>query len=148
MSSTGRAAVHREVVRIRDGSVSSGAGTVAAEEPLKTDDPSLTLSPELLASLPDSLRKGQKVFSRTGCLHAAGPFDERGVLPDLQAPSSLACELAEESGMTLVGFLRGDSMNIYSGERRVLFCPVLTWVGQRRHGGQDVAPTDAQHRPG
>ncbi|MFH7341096.1 formate dehydrogenase accessory sulfurtransferase FdhD [Streptomyces sp. KHY 26] len=140
-----------------------------------SDDPALALSPELLATLPDRLREGQKVFSRTGGLHAAGLFDERGVLLDLQedvgrhnavdklvgrafqkgllplsravlmvsgrasfelvqkavmagipvlaavsAPSSLACELAGEAGMTLVGFLRGDSMNIYSGERRVL----------------------------
>ncbi|MET8769142.1 formate dehydrogenase accessory sulfurtransferase FdhD [Streptomyces sp. NPDC004658] len=139
------------------------------------DDPTLTLSPELLAALPDSLRKGQKVFSRTGGLHAAGLFDEQGLLIDLQedvgrhnavdklvgrafqkgllplsrailmvsgrasfelvqkavmagipvlaavsAPSSLACDLAQESGMTLIGFLRGDSMNIYSGERRIL----------------------------
>ncbi|MFF5858224.1 formate dehydrogenase accessory sulfurtransferase FdhD [Streptomyces sp. NPDC012751] len=156
------------------GKASLDAVRTVARWPL-SDHPSLVLSPELLASLPDSLRREQRVFSRTGGLHAAGLFDERGVLLDLQedvgrhnavdklvgrafrkgllplsrsvlmvsgrasfelvqkavmagipvlaavsAPSSLACELAEESGMTLVGFLRGDSMNVYSGDWRVV----------------------------
>jgi FdhD protein len=37
----------------------------------------------------------------------------------ISAPSSLAVELAIESGMTLVGFLRGDTMNVYAGAQRV-----------------------------
>lgn len=41
-------------------------------------------------------------------------------LAAVSAPSSLAVELAEENGMTLVGFLRGSSMNLYTGDRRVL----------------------------
>ncbi|MEC3979102.1 formate dehydrogenase accessory sulfurtransferase FdhD [Amycolatopsis sp. H20-H5] len=43
-----------------------------------------------------------------------------GLLAAVSAPSSLAAELADENGMTLIGFLRGDSMNLYSGEQRVL----------------------------
>ncbi|MBF4635081.1 formate dehydrogenase accessory sulfurtransferase FdhD [Agreia pratensis] len=42
------------------------------------------------------------------------------MLAAVSAPSSLAAELASELGITLVGFLRGDSMVIYSGAERVL----------------------------
>ena len=41
------------------------------------------------------------------------------MLAAVSAPSSLAAELAGESGMTLVGFLRGSSMNVYTGAQRL-----------------------------
>ncbi|MFC8047816.1 formate dehydrogenase accessory sulfurtransferase FdhD [Nocardia sp. NPDC057353] len=41
------------------------------------------------------------------------------LLAAVSAPSSLAVDLAVESGLTLVGFLRGDTMNIYAGEQRI-----------------------------
>ncbi|MFF8281756.1 formate dehydrogenase accessory sulfurtransferase FdhD [Streptomyces albus] len=129
----------------------------------------------LLSALPGRLRAAQRVFDRTGGLHAAGLFSPEGELLDVRedvgrhnavdklvgnavragglplrdallmvsgrasfelvqkavmagvpllaavsAPSSLAVDLAEEAGLTLVGFLRGASMNIYTGAHRLL----------------------------
>jgi FdhD protein len=135
----------------------------------------LRVAPSLLASLPPRIREAQKVFARTGGLHAAGLFDSSGALRCLRedvgrhnavdkvvgwaaterllplrshmlmvsgrasfeltqkalmagipmlvavsAPSSLAVELAEDAGMTVVGFLRGETMNVYCGAERVV----------------------------
>jgi len=132
------------------------------------------LDPGMLARLPDTLREAQRVFERTGGLHAAGLFDAEGTLLAMRedvgrhnavdkvvgwalkdkrlpltghvllvsgrasfeltqkallagipalaavsAPSSLAVDLAEEAGMTLIGFLRGPSMNVYTGAGRL-----------------------------
>lgn len=41
------------------------------------------------------------------------------ILAAVSAPSSLAIELARDAGMTLIGFLRNDSMVIYTGAQRV-----------------------------
>ncbi len=134
----------------------------------------LNVAPEVLQSLPNSLRAAQATFERTGGLHAAGLYDAAGellflredvgrhnavdkligaalfrkmlpledrivlvsgragfeivqkcllasvpVIAAVGAPSSLAVELAAASGMTLIGFLRDSSMNIYTRAERV-----------------------------
>jgi FdhD protein len=137
-----------------------------------TDGPELAAS--MLPMLPAALRSAQRVFDRTGGLHAAALFDARGrlliaredvgrhnavdkaigraamdgrlplsehvllvsgrasfeivqkallagipIVAAVSAPSTLAVELANESNMTLVGFLREGSFNVYAGAPRI-----------------------------
>ena len=132
------------------------------------------VAPDLVRQLAPRLAAGQLWFARTGGLHAAGLFDERGalvalredvgrhnavdkvighavirellpldrhllvvssrvgfeiaqkaavaripVLVGVSAPSSLAIELANELGLTLIAFLRGDRFNVYAHPQRV-----------------------------
>ncbi|MEW1640110.1 formate dehydrogenase accessory sulfurtransferase FdhD [Streptomyces sp. NPDC093801] len=156
------------------GKASLDAVRTATRFPGLAADP-VRIPADLLSLLPDRLRAAQKVFDRTGGLHAAGLFSAEGELLDLRedvgrhnavdkivgralqdgrlplagavllvsgrasfelaqkavmagipvlasvsAPSSLAVDLALDSGLTLVGFLRGPDMNIYAGEERIL----------------------------
>jgi FdhD protein len=151
----------------------------ASLEALATNEPpSIPDGPIVAAStltqLPDKLRKLQKVFERTGGLHAAGLFEPDGtpvtvredvgrhnavdklvgwmilenrfpagerilavsgrasfeimqkalaagipIVAAVSAPSSLAVGVAEEYGMTLAGFVRDGSLNVYAGVERV-----------------------------
>ena len=42
------------------------------------------------------------------------------IIASRAAPTSLAIEIAEKSGSTLVGFVRGDRMNIYTNPQRII----------------------------
>jgi FdhD protein len=56
----------------------------------------------------------------------------------VSAPSSLAVQFAQESGQTLVGFLRGETMNVYAGAERIVRSV------ERRRG----APVASRNGPG
>lgn len=156
------------------GKTSLDAVRTTARWPLPPPGPR-RVSTTTLGTLPDQLRAKQRVFDRTGGLHAAALFTSEGELLDVRedvgrhnavdkvvghalqdgrlplrdtvlmvsgrasfelaqkavmagvpllaavsAPSSLAVDLAVETGLGLVGFLRGGSMNIYAGEDRLV----------------------------
>ena len=43
------------------------------------------------------------------------------VIVSKSAPTNRAIEICRETGITLIGFARGNRMNIYSGEQRIIF---------------------------
>ncbi len=55
------------------------------------------------------------------------------VVAAISAPSSLAVDFARESGQTLVGFLRGESFNVYAHEERILSRSGRLADGTKRH---------------
>ncbi|MEY9952512.1 formate dehydrogenase accessory sulfurtransferase FdhD [Leifsonia sp. EB34] len=156
------------------GKASIDAVRTRSAYPVDTDR--VTVSDELLTTLPDLLREGQAMFEKTGGLHAAALFDAATgallvlredvgrhnavdkvvgwalkedrlplsgtvlmvsgrasfelvqkasmagipILAAVSAPSSLAVDLGRELGLTVVGFLRGSSMVVYSGVERIV----------------------------
>ncbi|MCW2604234.1 MAG: formate dehydrogenase accessory protein FdhD, partial [Pseudonocardiales bacterium] len=178
----GPGAPPRDAAAVRNTYISSSCGICgtasidavrkSAQFDLAADASTIALS--TLLSLPDALRTGQRVFERTGGVHAAGlfaldgtllclredvgrhnavdkivgwalregrlPLRETvlqvsgrasfelvqkaqlagiGILAAVSAPSSLAADLAESGGLTLVGFSRSTGLNIYSHAHRV-----------------------------
>ena len=54
------------------------------------------------------------------------------IVCSVSAPSALAVDLADEVGMTLVGFVRGGSANVYTHPRRIV-------LNRNRRRARDVA---------
>jgi FdhD protein len=138
------------------------------------DADDMSIGADVLAGLPDALRRVQRTFESTGGLHAAALFTASGdlvvaredvgrhnavdkivgwaaradrlplgghvllvsgrasfeltqkasmagipMLAAVSAPSTLAADLADEVGLTLIGFLRSPTMNVYTRPDRI-----------------------------
>ncbi|PYI68976.1 formate dehydrogenase accessory sulfurtransferase FdhD [Arthrobacter livingstonensis] len=156
------------------GTASIDAVRKSSHYPITAPPDQPLIKAEVLAGLPDELRERQKLFEKTGGVHAAALFAPDGellrlredvgrhnavdkvvgaafrdrelplrdtilqvsgrasfelvqkaamagipVLAAVSAPSSLAVELARESGLTLVGFSRGRTLNVYTHDGRI-----------------------------
>jgi FdhD protein len=77
---------------------------------------SLLLNKELPASKLGLMVSGRASFELMQKTLVAG----MPLLAAVSAPSSLAVQLAKEFNVSLVGFLRGDTFNIYAGEERII----------------------------
>jgi len=91
------------ISEIRDQSRQSRQDQVAVEEPLEI---------RLGYKTPD----GRTESSISITMRTPGDDEE---LAAISAPSSLAADLPREFNVTLVGFLRGDTFNIYAAEERI-----------------------------
>ncbi len=49
-----------------------------------------------------------------------GLMSNIGVMAGVGAPTSLAIDLAKRFGMTLLGFVKNNSFNIYSNKERII----------------------------
>jgi formate dehydrogenase assembly factor FdhD len=91
--------------------------------PIRAVGTASTVSPGLLGSLVLRTRGAQNVFRETGGLHASSLFDAHAagvpVVAAVGAPSSLAIDLAERTGILLIGFLRDESFNVYTHRERL-----------------------------
>ena len=141
----------------------------------KTHSSEPKITKEIIIQSPDTLRKAQSEFSKTGGIHASGLFDSNGRLIELRedvgrhnaldklvgcalknnqldpktqfitcsgrlnfelvqkvlmtdigimigvgAPTSLAIDLANKFDITLIGFVKRDSFNIYTNNKKVI----------------------------
>jgi FdhD protein len=175
----------------------SSIEAITTASPYAVSGDPVRLEPALVAGFPEVLRQYQKVFDRTGGLHAAGVLSSRGevlavredvgrhnavdkvvgwaarddrlpltghvlvisarasfelvqkavmagvpVLVAVSAPSSLAVDLAQATGLTLVAFTRAPRMTVYSGAHRLGLSDEIPRVA-RHQSGVDTALVDS-----